>query len=368
LLRTFENLWRIDPGFHSHYVLTFELSASKEKYPSSVEKLAFYHQVVERIKAIPGITAAGSVNHLPLDMNDGSIIASLKFDDRNSGPGKDVGAYWVVSPDYFAVIGVRLVNGRIFTERDNSQSPPVAIINQHLAHRVFADDDPVGKHLSYGSGKTAHTCEIVGVVGDIRHWGLDKEAGPEVYLSSLQVATPFISVAISTRSDAAGVASEIRGEVDKIDKDQPIYNLRSMDQIVAESLSERRFVMILLALFSILALFLSVVGIYGTMAYSTSQRTQEIGVRVALGAQARDILGLILRQGMTLVLFGVGAGILASLELTRLLAGFLFGVRPIDALTIFVVSFILIAVAVLACLLPARRATKVDPAVALRYE
>ena len=368
LLRTFENLSRIDPGFHSHNILTFDLSASNEKYPHAVEKLVFYQQVIERIKTIPGINAVGSVNHLPLDMKNGSFIASLRFDDRNSGPGRDVGAYWVVSPDYFRVMGVPMLNGRTFTERDNLQAAPVAIINQKLAQRVFGEGNPVGKHLSYGAGKTARICEIVGVLGNIRHWGLDKEAGPEVYLSSLQVASPFVSVAITGGSDVRGVTDAIRRAVNQIDKDQPIYNVRGMDQIVAESLSERRFVMILLGLFSALALLLSAVGIYGTMSYSTNQRIQEIGVRIALGAQRRDILILLLRQEMTLVLSGIGLGILTSVGLTRLLKGILFGVRPMDLVTLFAVSLILVAVAVMACCLPAQRALSVDPTVVLRYE
>jgi predicted permease len=369
LLRTFENLWRVDPGFSAHHVVTLELSPSKVKYPDAAQKIAFYQKVIERIKAIPGIEAVGSVNHLPLDMNDTStFFANLTFDDRHSGPGRYSGAFRVVSADYFRVMTVPLLKGRTFSDKDNLQAPGVVVINQTLAHGAFGEEDPIGKHLIFGGGKTGRTFEIIGIVGNIRHWGLDKEVESEFYMPSLQVATAFASLAITSHSDIGQLTPAIRRAVDQVDKDQPISNLRAMDQVVSESLSERRFVMILLGLFSALALVLSAVGIYGMISYSTSLRIQEIGVRMALGARPRNILGLILHQGIILVLSGIGLGILASLGLTRLLAGFLFGVKPTDIITLITVSLILISVAVAACCLPARRAMRVDPMVALRYE
>jgi putative ABC transport system permease protein len=369
LLRTFENLWRVDPGFNAHNVLTVEVSASNTKYHEAAQRIAFYKQIIDSIKAIPGIQGVGSVNHLPLDWRHGSISMNLSFDNRNSRPGERVGGdYRVVNQDYFAVMSVPLLKGRTFTEQDTLQGPPVAIINQALAHLVFDEEDPIGKHVSFGSAKTGRTFEIVGVVGDIRHWGLDREARNEFYASSLQVGTPFISIAISSKSDIGPLTAAIRHAVDQVDKDQPISNLRAMDHIVAESLSERRFVMILLALFSALALLLSAVGIYGVISYSISSRIQEIGVRIALGAQPRDIMALILRQGMSLALGGIALGVLASIWLTRLLTSYLYEVKPMDAFTLITVSLVLIGVALAACSLPARRATTVDPVIALRHE
>lgn len=369
LLRTFENLWRVDPGFNAHNVLTAELSASNTKYHEAAQKIAFYKQVIDRIKAIPGIQGVGSVNHLPLDWRHGSMSMNLSFDNRNSGPGEIIGGdYRVVSADYFDVMGVPLIKGRTFTEQDTLRSPPVAIINHTLADGVFGEEDPIGKHVSFGAGKAGRTFVIVGVVGDIRHWGLDREARTEFYASSLQVGTPFISLAISSKSDIGPLTAAIRRAVDEVDKDQPITNLRAMDLIVSESLSERRFVMILLGLFSALALLLSAVGIYGVISYSISSRIQEIGVRIALGAQPRNIMALILRQGMSLVLGGIALGVLASIALTRLLTTYLFQVTPMDPFTLITVSLVLISVALAACSLPARRATTVDPVVALRHE
>ncbi len=369
LLRTFENLWRVDPGFNSHNVLTVELSASNVKYPEAAQKIAFYKQVIERIRAIPGIKDVGSVNHLPFDWRHGSMSLNLSFDNQKSGPNERYsGDYRVVSSDYFEVMSVRLLKGRTFTEQDNLQTPIVAIINQALADWAFDKEDPIGKHVSFGNGKTGRTFEIVGVVGNIKHWGLDQKAFPEFYASSLQLPAPFITITISSKSDIGQLTAAIRRAVDQVDKDQPISNLRAMDDVVAGSLSERRFVMILLSLFSALALILSAVGIYGVISYSISSRVQEIGVRIALGAQPRNILALILRQGMALVLGGIALGILASIWLTRLLTSYLFGVRPMDPFTLITISVILTGVAVLACYLPARRAMNVDPVVALRHE
>jgi putative ABC transport system permease protein len=369
LLRTFENLWRVDPGFNPRNVLTVEVSASKTKYPTQIQKIAFYQQVIDRIKAIPGINAVGSVNHLPLNMNDTStVFAGLIFNDRNSGPKKYPAAYRVVSSDYFNVMRVPLLRGRNFTDQDTIQSTSVAIINQSLANRAFGKEDPIGQHFNWGGGKSDRTFEIIGVVGDIRHWGLDLEAHHEFYTSSLQQAAPFITIAISSKSNIGQLSGAIRRAVDQVDKDQPISNLRAMENVVAESLSERRFVMILLGLFSAMALLLSAVGIYGVISYAINSRIQEIGVRIALGAQPRNIMALILRQGMSLVLSGIVLGVLASIALTRLLTSYLFQVKPMDPFTLITVSLVLIGAALAACSLPAHRATTVDPVVALRHE
>jgi putative ABC transport system permease protein len=421
LLRTLGNLWRVDPGFDKDQVLAVSLSAPKEKYsdqkggmqsgapvapaqtlpatsttlstlktsavssssatPSApksvmasdrVREIAFYQQVIDRIKVIPGIQAVGSVNHLPLDSKNGStFFAMLRFENRNSGPGPGgtfVGADRVASPDYFRAMGVPLLRGRKFTEQDNLQAPPVVIINQYLAHQAFGDENPIGKYLSFGLSKTARTCEIVGVVGNIKHWGLDKSVDPEVFESSLQIAPPFMTIAIRTRLDMGSAATEIRRAVSEVDKSQPIYNVRSMDQVIGESLSQRHFVMVLLEIFSLFALLLSAVGTYGLMSYCVGQRTQEIGVRIALGASPGNILRLVARQGLAPVLGGVVLGVLGSFGLMRFLSGLLFGVKPLDPITLVTVSITLIVMAMAACCHPWYRAIKVDPNIALRYE
>lgn len=416
LLRTLGNLWHVYPGFDKDHVLTVSLSAPKVKYPDQTgsvqsgaaavpsqllpsttaptsvvsspsatpsatenvraldgaQKIAFYQQVVDRIRLIPGIEAVGSVNHLPLDSkNSGTFFAMLRFENRHSGPGPGgtfVGASRVASPDYFRAMGVPLLRGRTFTEQDNLQAPPVAIINQNLAHQVFGDEDPVGKYLSFGLSKTARKCEIVGVVGNIKHWGLDKNFDPQVFQSSLQIAPSFTTIAVRTRLDMGAAAAEIRRAVSEADKDQPIYNVRSMDQVIGESLSQRHFVMVLLELFSALALMLSAVGTYGLMSYCVGQRTQEIGIRLALGAGRSNVLGVIVKQGLALAIVGVTLGSVAAFGLTRFLASMLFGVRPGDLATQVAVAAILLVVAALASAIPARRVMRVDPMVALRYE
>jgi putative ABC transport system permease protein len=421
LLRTLENLWRVDPGFNKDQVLTVSLSAPKGNYsdqkgsmqsgapvapaqalPSSsanlsastasavssssatpsaaqnvmasdrARKIAFYQQVIDRIKLIPGIQTVGSVNHLPLDSKNGSTyFAMLRFENRNSGPGPGgtfAAADRVASPDYFRAMGVPLLRGRTFTEQDNLQAPPVVIINQYLAHQVFGDESPIGKYLSFGLSKTARTCEIVGVVGNIKHWGLDKSVDPEVFESSLQIAPPFMTIALRMRLDTRSAAAEIRRAVSEVDKNQPIYNVRSMDQVIGESLSQRHFVMVLLELFSLFALLLSAVGTYGLMSYSVGQRTQEIGVRMALGARPGNVLAMVIRQGITLALVGVAIGAVLALGANRLISSMIFGVTPYDPVTFLVVAVVLVAVAFLACYIPARRAMRVDPMVALRHE
>jgi putative ABC transport system permease protein len=264
-------------------------------------------------------------------------------------------------------MGIPLIKGRAFTERDAKDAPNVMIVNETLAHRFFPGEDPIGKRATVFPFKTP--CEIVGVVGDVKHRSQDVESGPEFYVSYLQSPQPFMYLVTRTSlNEPAGVTSSIQSAVQQIDKDQPISDVRPMSQLLNESTSSRRFNMLLLGIFASLALVLASVGIFGVMSYMVTQRTHEIGIRMALGAQVSDVFKLIVGQGMTLVLIGVGCGLLGAFITTRVMRGLLFGVSATDPFTFVGVALVLSIVAFLACLIPARKAARVDPMIALRNQ
>jgi putative ABC transport system permease protein len=279
-------------------------------------------------------------------------------------PGADCRA---ITPDYFNALGIPLVKGRAFSDRDGPEAPQVFVINETMARRHFPNEDPIGKRMRVGfSDKTG---EIVGIVGAVKHWGLDAEAKEEIYTSYDQ--TPFwasMTLVARTTGDPMSVAGAAQNEVRAVDKDQPVTRVRTMEAVVAGSVAQPRFRTLLLGSFAVIALLLAAVGIYGVISYAVMQRTQEIGIRIALGAQPRDVLRLVVRQGMAPALAGLGVGLIGAFALTRLLKDLLFIVRPTDPATFALVPLLLASVALLACYLPARRATKVDPMVALRRE
>jgi len=280
---------------------------------------------------------------------------------------------WPVTPDYFRTMGTPLVKGRFFTERDSKESPLVAIISERLARRYFPNEDPIGKRLILGDSEDEDRNgqpdwrEIVGVVGDVRI-RLDAETGPAMYYPYWQWPWYFAHLVVRTTSDPMTLAARLRSEVRALNKDQPVYSIRTMEQVRDHSIAQPGFRTLLLSLFGAVALVLAAVGIYGVMAYSVTQRTHEIGIRMALGAQQKDVLKLVVRQGMVLTLIGVAIGLAAASGLTRVLSSFLFGVTATDPATFVGVSLLLAGVALLACYIPACKATKVDPMVALRYE
>ena len=371
LIKSFMRLREVDPGFDAKNLLTTSLSPSRAKYTNAEQQTNFYREVLGRIHALPGVEAAGFVDPLPLSGNSSSVTFTIE--GREVAPGKlFISNRRMISPDYFRAMHIPLLRGRAFDERDTKQRPLVLIVNETFARRYFPGEDPIGKRVLIGAAPenpNPPPHEIVGVVGDVRHEGLDTEAGPEYYVSYQQTPFRHSSLVVrTTGSDASSVTASLRSAIKQVDQEQYIPRIEPMEQLLAESFARRRFNMMLLAVFASVALVLAAVGIYGVMSYSVTQRTQEIGIRIALGAQAGDVVRMIVRQGMTLVLAGLVLGLAGAFAVTRIMASLLFGVSPRDALTFIAVSVLLAGIALLACLIPARRATRIDPVVALKEQ
>jgi putative ABC transport system permease protein len=368
MTKSFLRLQQVDPGFDATNVVSMNIALPTSKYREQQLNI-FYDQLFERIRNLPGVKSVGGINPLPLSgsnvsksvLVEGAPVVALT--DRPS-----VGVR-VVTPGYFQTMSIPVLKGRAFTEQDRDNTPNVILVNEELANRFWPNQDAVGKRLDFeeDSGKQVWR-EIVGVVGNVKHKALATEIMPEAYFAYKQGPENFMGLVVRTASDPVSMIPPIRNQVLSIDKDQPVSDIMTMDQRLAKSVASSRFVMLLLGGFSILALGLAAVGIYGVMSYLVTQRTQEIGVRMALGAQKRDVLKLVVGKGMVLAIVGLAIGLVASLALTRLMRSLLFEVTPTDWLTFVITSVVLLTVALLACYIPARRATKVDPLVALRYE
>jgi putative ABC transport system permease protein len=376
LIRSFVGLLMVDPGFETKNILTVPMDLPAYAYPETTRQAEFYTEVMERIRALPGVIAVGATSDLPPTKNSHSSSfsieghAPLELSD-NSLSVEDR----LATPDYFRVMGIPLAAGRAFSEADNRSAPAVAMINQMFARRFFPNENPVGQRLKFDSSKTPNPwITIVGVVGDVRGFGLDKQPSSEIYLAYQQPnfwysnLLAHLHLVVRTAGEPNSVAASVLGAVHEFDKDLPLPRARTMETILAASIDARRFNMILLGVFAGIATILAAVGIYGMISYSVTQRTREIGIRMALGARRVDVMKLVLRNGMVLAVSGVAIGLAGAFALTRLMTTLLFEITPTDAVTYTIVSASLLAVALLACLIPARRATKVDPLVALRYE
>ncbi|MGB7923548.1 MAG: ABC transporter permease [Pyrinomonadaceae bacterium] len=368
MLKSLARLLAVDPGFNPDNLLTMRVVLPTAKYKEDAQIAAFHQQLMERVENLPGVKGVGSVDILPLL---GGNTAHFTADGKPlPPPGQELEAnIRDINSTYFQVMGVPLLRGRYFTDQDKPDTPVVVIINQTLANRLFPGEDAVGKRLNYAAMKLP-PFEIVGVVGDEKVTGLDTATTPVVYGPYLQAPNNSISLAIRTGSDPDSLAGMVRSEIHLLDADLPVFDVRTMGQIIDSSSSTflRRYPAFLIGVFATVALILAMVGIYGVISYSVSQRTHEIGVRMALGAGRRDIFKMILGQGLILTSIGIGCGVLAALILTRFLSSLLFNVSTTDPLTYIVVALPLVVVALLACYVPARKATKVDPMIALRYE
>ena len=373
MIKSFFYLLNVKPGFNPDNVLTANLALPPVKYPDAKQQSAFFRQVIERVKALPGVDSASVVTPLPLS---GSMMQNLLTIEGRPplAPGEKLITHTcLIGSDYLRAMGIPLLKGRALNEHDGKDAPNVFLVNETFVNRYFPNEDPIGKRITVsvraGPDEPDANGEIVGVIGDVKHQSLDKEPGPECYVPYLNVPDAYMTLVVRTNSsDPAGLSASLRSAVQQVDADQPVFDIQTMDQILAKSVATRRFNMLLLGIFASVALMLAGVGIFGVMNYSVTQRTHEIGIRMALGAQARDVLKMIVGQGMLLTLIGLGVGVAAALALTRVLSGLLYGVTATDPVTFAGVSLILAAVALAACYIPARRAMKVDPMVALRYE
>ena len=365
LIKSFLRLQEIRPGFNAHNVLIANLALPYPKYQYEQFE-EFFRQLKERLEAAPGVQAAGGSMNLPLNASGYAIGRGFIPEGRPLTVDENRDAMFSsITGDYFRALQIPLLSGRTFELRDNADAPKVVIINETIAKRHFGSPaEAIGKRLSIWRDEKFMR-EIVGVVGDTKTGSLTGEGGAQIYVPNAQARENFMGLVIRTAGDPAAFATTLRREVQALDKDQPIYNVRTMDDVVMNSLGTRRVSMQLFAVFAIAALLLAAIGIYGVMAYTVTQRTQEIGIRMALGAQRSDVLGLVVRQGMTLAAIGVVAGLAGAFSLTRVMASLLFNVRPDDPTTYLAISFLLIVVAFLACYLPARRAAKLDPVIAL---
>ena len=361
LIRTLWKLNSVNPGFDPQNVLVAELVLPKTKYRDAGQQTMFFQQLIERIKASPVIEAAGGTSNLPLSGTNMVFLASVE--GRSSLPA----SFRAVTEDYFRTMRIPLLKGRWFDDHDTAESQPVVIVNERMARQISPDHEEVlGKRIKHGFKN--QVAEVVGVIGDVKYAGLDQQTKPEMYAPFAQRAWPFMRIVARSKSDPSVVASAIREAVRAIDKDQPVDKITTMSSVVSASIVDRSFYMQLLGTFASLAFILAAVGIYGVVSYSVAQRTREIGIRVALGARRRDVLGLVLREALRLTALGVALGLVGAFVATRVLRSLLFEVKPTDPATFICLSLLLTFVALLASYIPARRATKVDPLVALRYE
>ena len=370
LFRSFLRLQSVNTGFVAEHVWTARLTPSGTSYANQADYDRFYNQVLEKVSAVPGVQDAGVINTLPLDKGP---TAGFRVDGRPvTTPDKWPSAnYRAVSPNYFRAMGIPVLQGRAYTERDNTNSPLVMIVNQKLADEEFSGENPIGKRITFGntdSNRQPVWFEIVGVVANIRSLELREEPTAEVYFAALQDYWPAMSLVVRSSVDSPNLTASVRQIVNEVDKSVPVSNVQMMDHVVSASITQPRFNLFLLGLFSTVAMLLSAAGIYGVTAYSVTQRTHELGIRIALGARANDVLALVAKSGLSMAFAGIAIGLLASLALTRLLNAILFEVTPTDVPTFTIVSVGLIAIAAIACYVPARRATKVNPLVALRHE
>jgi putative ABC transport system permease protein len=368
MLKTFARLQRIDPGFDSKNVITMNIALPRQKYSDAQHANLFFAQLFQRIRALPGIESAGGIDPLPLSNNNGTTGFVIEGRPMLATADRPEADQRVITGNYFGTMRIPILKGRAFTEQDRQETPRRIIINETFAHRYWPQGDGMGKRLGFDDGPNQNWWEIVGVVGNVKHESLNAQAKPEVYFSYEQSPNNFMTLVARTSSDPANMITTLRTQIMALDPDQPVFDVKTMEQRLAISVAKTQFVMLLLSIFSILALLLAAIGIYGVMAYAVTQRTREIGIRLALGAQTRDVLSIVLGQGMTLSVIGVAIGLGVALGVTRVMATLLYGVTATDALTFVSVSLLLLGVALLACSIPAWRASKVNPLEALRHE
>jgi putative ABC transport system permease protein len=387
MIRSFYRLGNVNPGFSYENLTSFTVSLPQRKYTTEEQRSAFFNRLLQNLRTLPGVQSVGAASGLPLGNNGWQT--SFVVDGRPKPPPGDTPLMeaCTVTPDYFRAMNIPLLRGRYFTEHDDRSfiagkdlsklndgerliaGTNVIIVDEQFAKRYWPNVEAVGKRIRFGTDDGAPVLEVVGVVGRVKMEGLDNDSNRvQGYFSFSQVPFSGMTVIIKGQGDPNQLIASARNQIRNLDSDQPIYNIRTMDEIRGESIAPQRLNLTLLTIFAAIAFVLAVVGIYGVMSYAVTQRTHEIGIRMAIGAQPRDVFRMILGQGMFLTIIGMVAGLLGAFALTRLMATMLFNVKPTDPLTFAAVAFLLIAVALIACYIPGRRATKVDPVDSLRYE
>jgi putative ABC transport system permease protein len=365
LLRSSWRLQQVNPGFNPERVLKVRLSLPSSKYREGAQAAAFYQQLLERLRALPGVQAAGATSSVLLNKVHSSSGILIEGRPAPNGPLPEL-PMDSVSPGYFQVLDMPLVQGRQFNEQDKADGLPVAIVNETMARRFWPNEDPLGKRFNFGAGGRWWT--VVGVVRDSRRQGLDAPIRIESFLPHTQRPLSAMEVVLRTTDNPLAMTRTVRSAVWSLDGELPVSEIQTVEEMLGARVAPRRFNLLLLGLFALVAMLLAAVGIYGVMSYSVTQRTHEIGIRMALGAGQSDVLKLVVGHGMVLTLLGVAVGLTAAVALTRLLTTLLFGVSATDPLTFGLIALLLLVVALLACWLPARRATKVDPMIALRCD
>jgi putative ABC transport system permease protein len=378
LMKSFLQVRQVNLGLAPDHVLAATVTLSSNDYPvqpgrtknspGAGRRTAFFQEALARIASLPGVVSAGAISQLPLGGREIDMVFEIKGQPQSPGKTDRHAELRIATPSYFDALRIPLHSGRLLTERDIATTQPVIIINETFARRYFSGRNPLGERLKFGDNY--FDGEIVGVVGDVRHRGLEADALAEMYISYLQkpMLWPTMNFVIRTTSDPANIVAGVRREIQAVDPRQPIYGVQPLEQLISASIAERRFSMLLLAAFAVLASLLTATGIYGVISYSVAQRTREIGIRMALGAQTRDVLKLVVRQGLAPAFAGIVLGLAGAFAVTRVIASLLFGVGATDPITFAGLPLLLMAVALVACWIPARRATRVDPMIALRHE
>jgi putative ABC transport system permease protein len=370
LLKSFQRLQDVDPGFKPEHLLAMQISLPEGKYREPQQIDGFFQQVLDKVKALPGVQSAGVSTSVP--MSGFNSAGSFVIEGRTVAPGEmsPWGNRWFAGASYFQTMGVPLVKGRYFDDRDVRDAPQVAIIDETMQRKFWPDEDPIGKRISFRRDAQGNPIwrEVVGVVGHVKHKGLEGESPVQYYAPHRQMPAGTVFLVARTAMEPASLAGAVRGSIQEVDPELPVFRVTTMELMVADSMTQRRFAMTLLGIFALVALILASVGLYGVMSYSVTHRTNEIGIRMALGAKVTDVLAMVVGQGMKLSLAGVGIGLAGAFALTRVMRSLLFGVSAADPLTYAAVALVLAAVSLLACYVPARRASKVDPMEALRYE
>jgi putative ABC transport system permease protein len=367
MIKSFLILQRTSPGFNPDNLLTARVFLNTDDYPEAQQKAAFFHQALQQLETIPGVQSVAATTTLPLSGSSMNFRFSVDGQVANVSAEYAQAQYRAISSDYFRTMGIPLLEGREFTDRDEPNAPGVVVINETMARRVFPDGDAIGKRLTITYGKPTSR-EIVGIVGDVKHLRLNEDAKPEMYVPYSQNPWSFMTFVIRATIPPTDLVSIVRQRIWSINKNQPIDKILTMNQILYESIAQPRLSAFLLGLFAALAFLLSAVGIYGVMSYLVSQRTHEMGIRMALGARSVDIFTLVIKQGMSNVLLGIALGLILCLIVTRILSGLLYGISATDPVTLIQATLLLAGTALLACLIPARQATRFDPLTALRTE